>query len=166
MVLTYNRGVGLRGQELRAVLSGARKGIFEREAEHRRSRRRRLLGIIGRHCTCGGWRFLRSGTPHKRHEQGSHRGPRQNEGAKRFHKCSTPGPDENRCAAGRSYGNETKLNTGLTASCRGKRLRREVRCKGASGRVGMRRSEEHTSELQSRFDLVCRLLLEKKKKKI
>src|SRR5207249_11593810 len=29
-----------------------------------------------------------------------------------------------------------------------------------------KRSEEHTSELQSRFDLVCRLLLEKKKKKI
>src|SRR5699024_11812673 len=29
-----------------------------------------------------------------------------------------------------------------------------------------RRSEEHTSELQSRFDLVCRLLLEKKKKKL
>src|SRR5699024_11746634 len=27
----------------------------------------------------------------------------------------------------------------------------------------MVRSEEHTSELQSRFDLVCRLLLEKKK---
>src|SRR2546421_12636881 len=27
------------------------------------------------------------------------------------------------------------------------------------------RSEEHTSELQSRSDLVCRLLLEKKKKK-
>src|SRR6266496_4929731 len=27
------------------------------------------------------------------------------------------------------------------------------------------RSEEHTSELQSRRDLVCRLLLEKKKKK-
>src|SRR2546421_8661075 len=28
-----------------------------------------------------------------------------------------------------------------------------------------RRSEEHTSELQSRSDLVCRLLLEKKKEK-
>src|SRR5699024_12647324 len=28
--------------------------------------------------------------------------------------------------------------------------------------VRHRRSEEHTSELQSRFDLVCRLLLEKK----
>src|SRR5437660_9621513 len=30
---------------------------------------------------------------------------------------------------------------------------------------GSRRSEEHTSELQSRGHLVCRLLLEKKKKK-
>src|SRR5689334_24535573 len=29
----------------------------------------------------------------------------------------------------------------------------------------IRRSEEHTSELQSQFHLVCRLLLEKKKKK-
>src|SRR5690349_23237757 len=29
--------------------------------------------------------------------------------------------------------------------------------------AGHRRSEEHTSELQSRRDLVCRLLLEKKK---
>src|SRR5437868_10275944 len=35
----------------------------------------------------------------------------------------------------------------------------------AAGRQMLRRhrSEEHTSELQSRFDLVCRLLLEKKK---
>src|SRR3712207_8893437 len=31
--------------------------------------------------------------------------------------------------------------------------------------AGFRRSEEHTSELQSRQYLVCRLLLEKKKKK-
>src|SRR5206468_10994057 len=31
---------------------------------------------------------------------------------------------------------------------------------------GSWRSEEHTSELQSRSDLVCRLLLEKKKKKM
>src|SRR2546422_1826940 len=31
--------------------------------------------------------------------------------------------------------------------------------------VGADRSEEHTSELQSRLHLVCRLLLEKKKKK-
>src|SRR2546422_6640511 len=34
----------------------------------------------------------------------------------------------------------------------------------AAGPV-QRRSEEHTSELQSRLHLVCRLLLEKKKKK-
>src|SRR2546429_5867397 len=33
-------------------------------------------------------------------------------------------------------------------------------------RFGTIRSEEHTSELQSRLHLVCRLLLEKKKKKI
>src|SRR5215204_7335681 len=32
-------------------------------------------------------------------------------------------------------------------------------------RAPSRRSEEHTSELQSHSDLVCRLLLEKKKKK-
>src|SRR5699024_11982651 len=38
--------------------------------------------------------------------------------------------------------------------------------KSTSRRQGIkRRSEEHTSELQSRFDLVCRLLLEKKKKR-
>src|SRR5438067_10247624 len=35
----------------------------------------------------------------------------------------------------------------------------------AWGRKAGLRSEEHTSELQSRFDLVCRLLLEKKKRK-
>src|SRR3712207_8561319 len=34
----------------------------------------------------------------------------------------------------------------------------------ALARVGVLRSEEHTSELQSRQYLVCRLLLEKKKK--
>src|SRR2546421_5223426 len=33
-------------------------------------------------------------------------------------------------------------------------------------RIDIFRSEEHTSELQSRSDLVCRLLLEKKKKKV
>src|SRR2546421_9741296 len=33
------------------------------------------------------------------------------------------------------------------------------------GSTDRTRSEEHTSELQSRSDLVCRLLLEKKKKK-
>src|SRR5690349_23779727 len=35
----------------------------------------------------------------------------------------------------------------------------------AGHEIASHRSEEHTSELQSRRDLVCRLLLEKKKKK-
>src|SRR5438034_3862687 len=36
---------------------------------------------------------------------------------------------------------------------------------GCARRSPTRRSEEHTSELQSHSDLVCRLLLEKKKQK-
>src|SRR5205809_5509569 len=41
-----------------------------------------------------------------------------------------------------------------------------IRRAGArDGRSARERSEEHTSELQSRLHLVCRLLLEKKKKK-
>src|SRR5207249_10275280 len=36
-------------------------------------------------------------------------------------------------------------------------------CRCDKRRPRFLRSEEHTSELQSRFDLVCRLLLEKKK---
>src|SRR5438270_9840891 len=37
--------------------------------------------------------------------------------------------------------------------------------RGRRGREACVRSEEHTSELQSQSNLVCRLLLEKKKKK-
>src|SRR5260370_13926219 len=44
------------------------------------------------------------------------------------------------------------------------------RCEGAKLRTALRpasaRSEEHTSELQSHLNLVCRLLLEKKKKQV
>src|SRR5207249_7484713 len=47
----------------------------------------------------------------------------------------------------------------LTATCKSKS------CFAASATpICTSRSEEHTSELQSRFDLVCRLLLEKKNK--
>src|SRR5436190_16812076 len=55
----------------------------------------------------------------------------------------------------RSYG------AGIGRGCR------TPRCGGFSnpGTAGAGRSEEHTSELQSYSDLVCRLLLEKKKKK-
>src|SRR5690625_6661100 len=41
---------------------------------------------------------------------------------------------------------------------------RRVRLGGIVAPGSMQRSEEHTSELQSRGHLVCRLLLEKKKK--
>src|SRR5215204_7099084 len=47
-------------------------------------------------------------------------------------------------------------------------MTRELRPLAPAGYVGaglaLARSEEHTSELQSHSDLVCRLLLEKKKK--
>src|SRR3712207_7595876 len=56
-----------------------------------------------------------------------------------------------------------------TAACRACRPPRPRRCSRSSegGRCSTRttfRSEEHTSEFQSRQYLVCRLLLEKKKK--
>src|SRR5437867_12494105 len=47
---------------------------------------------------------------------------------------------------------------------RGER-RREDRVRDPDAGHDHARSEEHTSELQSPYDLVCRLLLEKKKKK-
>src|SRR5690242_21067942 len=50
---------------------------------------------------------------------------------------------------------------------RGERARSRPRAARAAGPSAglVRRSEEHTSELQSHVNLVCRLLLEKKKKK-
>src|SRR2546429_1123477 len=47
-----------------------------------------------------------------------------------------------------------------------RRIRSSSRATPSSSlkRLASRRSEEHTSELQSRLHLVCRLLLEKKKK--
>src|SRR3712207_7535331 len=50
---------------------------------------------------------------------------------------------------------------GLRAPAAAPRARRKEALETARRRVG--RSEEHTSELQSRQYLVCRLLLEKKK---
>src|SRR5690606_41041221 len=41
------------------------------------------------------------------------------------------------------------------------RMRTERRLRAAQDLAGLQRSEEHTSELQSRENLVCRLLLEK-----
>src|SRR5882757_10409149 len=52
------------------------------------------------------------------------------------------------------------------AAARGSRRRHpDLRAPAIHGSPAARRSEEHTSELQSRQYLVCRLLLEKKKKR-
>src|SRR5437773_6315058 len=48
---------------------------------------------------------------------------------------------------------------------RGQRRPLDVEVEGRGRQHPVPRSEEHTSELQSHHDLVCRLLLEKKKKK-
>src|SRR5207249_8527014 len=96
-------------------------------------------------------------------------------------------PDEGRVRAGReplrgpgvrssySFSNDVLYqikidNTGnaeeslvIQARFEGYESFRDPRCATAPGGQFVR-SEEHTSELQSRFDLVCRLLLEKKKK--
>src|SRR6266704_5572499 len=48
---------------------------------------------------------------------------------------------------------------------RSRRVSQDRPARAPRCRADAARSEEHTSELQSRFDLVCRLLLEKKKNK-
>src|SRR5206468_10719385 len=53
----------------------------------------------------------------------------------------------------------------IAHSRRAAAVRARARRRQALGALALERSEEHTSELQSRSDLVCRLLLEKKKKK-
>src|SRR2546430_14544904 len=61
----------------------------------------------------------------------------------------------------------TTLFRSLCASCR-IRSARSITCCPADRQAPLdliARSEEHTSELQSQSNLVCRLLLEKKKKK-
>src|SRR2546426_12109341 len=56
-----------------------------------------------------------------------------------------------------------RASDGVCRAGRGAAVRRRLRAPQRLLRTG--RSEEHTSELQSPCNLVCRLLLEKKKKK-
>src|SRR2546428_6422004 len=76
-----------------------------------------------------------------------------------FRSVSKPGAKRKPRPAARAFQNQ------FPAAACARRLAqtRRVQHSGASGRDD--RSEEHTSELQSRSDLVCRLLLEKKKNK-
>src|SRR5438309_9395184 len=57
----------------------------------------------------------------------------------------------------------TPFRSGARAARRGVG-REHLRVEAAGDAPAARRSEEHTSELLSQFHLVCRLLLEKKKK--
>src|SRR2546429_3349304 len=57
----------------------------------------------------------------------------------------------------------TVVPVGFTAQIPGTTTRFQTTASGTITNIGGSRSEEHTSELQSRLHLVCRLLLEKKK---
>src|SRR5699024_12740963 len=78
-------------------------------------------------------------------------------------------PDESRSSPPRRDSDETtRRPTSRESQMRTAPPPREDSSSGAGNgpgppRIPSARSEEHTSELQSRFDLVCRLLLEKKK---
>src|SRR5438445_2862053 len=69
-----------------------------------------------------------------------------------------------RRAPGRRRGLERRLPGAPGHPARPPPLRHGRRGGGRAGCPGAPRSEEHTSELQSRQYLVCRLLLEKKQK--
>src|SRR2546421_5378642 len=71
-------------------------------------------------------------------------------------RSSTNASRHSGCAASISAAASAPTKLGMRPAAPGKR---------ATPSHSSRRSEEHTSELQSRSDLVCRLLLEKKKKK-
>src|SRR5207249_8288157 len=67
----------------------------------------------------------------------------------------------------RTSASRERYLTRVSSSCRSGTRSNLARQSGRySGQLLCSRSEEHTSELQSRFDLVCRLLLEKKKQYI
>src|SRR5690606_40884198 len=70
-----------------------------------------------------------------------------------------------RAAVGRDHVNEAGVATGEKRPPRQRRTIPPHAQLQFHRHFRERRSEEHTSELQSRENLVCRLLLEKKKKK-
>src|SRR5207248_9319312 len=76
---------------------------------------------------------------------------------------STASPPDN--SLGRRASAESRANSRkpYALSACGAEKRPSANCTSARAQ-GVRRSEEHTSELQSPYELVCRLLLEKKNK--
>ena len=70
-----------------------------------------------------------------------------------------------RSASAKKAARTRKRNAAAKKSKRTGAARKRKGSKGKK-RGGVKRSEEHTSELQSRRNLVCRLLLDKKKEQI
>src|SRR2546422_5038002 len=68
----------------------------------------------------------------------------------------TLGPKGRNVVLDKKFGPPTITNDGVT-------IAKEIELEDPFENMGAQRSEEHTSELQSRLHLVCRLLLEKKK---
>src|SRR5438034_9289834 len=99
---------------------------------------------------CGGERLVEPGRP----------------GVRRRHRARVRGTERR---GGEELGQSTaqeELALGRAATQRRRHARDELRDAVVGERQPeVERSEEHTSELQSHSDLVCRLLLEKKKKK-
>src|SRR5207249_6607844 len=134
---------GLAGRGTRRSTGGNRAGGGSRRRRDGRDRRCPVLPVLGdtrADDRVGGacappWPIA----PHSPRRDGGGRGVLH--GAVRLHARRVPG-------------------TGGLA--RGRRLVRALRSPLRSRGAEVNRSEEHTSELQSRFDLVCRLLLEKK----
>src|SRR2546422_2989547 len=93
---------------------------------------------------------------------GGHPRPRDRSRHRRGGIHARPASGEQEKEPARSaYGNELGC---WFSRRRRERTRRPARAHRSSvSRTGRERSEEHTSELQSRLHLVCRLLLEKKK---
>src|SRR5438132_10792358 len=94
--------------------------------------------------------------------------PTPSKPAKTFNGCgakSWPEAARHPCARPRSW---TAYRTDKSRRCSERSATPSMgssraRPRRSRGGAGMGRSEEHTSELQSHSDLVCRLLLEKKK---
>src|SRR5216683_2531589 len=82
--------------------------------------------------------------------------------------CHAVRSPERNCSSVGGVGFATSPAAGVsaisTSCCWAARTSRSRRTGSRVARSSFSRSEEHTSELQSRSDLVCRLLLEKKKK--
>src|SRR2546429_6699474 len=80
-----------------------------------------------------------------------------------FRSRAAPGGPESLCRPVTSPDKKESQSMPTTSSCRFLRILAHVDGSRQELVVGIDRSEEHTSELQSRLHLVCRLLLEKKK---